>query len=85
MQTIAMSVIGLIPLVLLLSVRDNAFVLLKHPALDQAQYGATLSSINHAIDLGIMLICVIADPGDWPGKLGRWRGCLSQTCWRRMK
>jgi hypothetical protein len=48
-QSMAMSVIGLIPLALLLTVRDHAVVLLKHPELNQAQYGANLATINHAI------------------------------------
>ena len=58
-QNIAISAIGLIPLVVLLGVRDRAYVLLKHPELDQAQYGATLTSINQAITWGLEVICAI--------------------------
>jgi hypothetical protein len=58
-ETTAMSVLGLIPLGMLLTVPDHVFVLLKHPALDQAQYGANLATINHAIMWGAEVVCVI--------------------------
>jgi hypothetical protein len=58
-QQIAIKAFGLIPLVLLLNVRDHALVTLKHPALDQARHGGTLNSINHSIYLSLLLVCVI--------------------------
>jgi hypothetical protein len=45
-QHIAVKAVALIPLLLLLAVPDHAFVLLRHPALDQAQHGRTLDSLN---------------------------------------
>ncbi len=59
-QKIAMDAFGLIPLTLVLTVRDHASVTLKHPALDQVRYGATLDSINHWTYLGLSFIFVIA-------------------------
>jgi hypothetical protein len=56
-ETIVVSAIGLIPLGLLLSVPDHAYVLLRNPALDQARYGAALTSINHAIQWSAVAIC----------------------------
>jgi hypothetical protein len=51
---------GLIPVVLLLTVRDHALVFLKNPAADQAQYGATLNTINHWASRGFLIILAIA-------------------------
>jgi hypothetical protein len=59
-ERIAMSALGLIPLVLLLSVRDHATILLKHPALDQARYGAALDSINLWVYRSVLLLCAIS-------------------------
>jgi hypothetical protein len=59
-ETIAVSALGLIPLGMLLAVRDHAYVLLKHPAVDQAQFGAALTSINLSIQWSAVAICVIA-------------------------
>ena len=58
-QQTAMSALGLIPLALLLTVRDRAYVTLPHPALHQARYGGTLGTINHAIYQGLLWICAI--------------------------
>jgi len=55
-----MQVLGLIPLLLLFTVPDHAFVGLKHPALDQARYGGTLHAINHGIYSVWLLILFIA-------------------------
>ena len=59
-QHMAIKAFGLIPLVVLLSVRDHAWVTLKHPALDQVSHGGTLDSINHSIYLSLLLVCTIA-------------------------
>jgi len=56
----AMSALGLIPLGLLLSVRDHAWVTLRHPALDRARYGGTLDSINQPIYHCVLFLCAIA-------------------------
>ncbi len=55
-----MQVVGLIPLILLLTVPNHAAVLLKHPALDQARYGVTLDTVNMSIYRVALLIFVIA-------------------------
>ena len=49
----------MIPLVLLLTAPDHAAILLKHPALDQARYGATLFTINTSIHWSVAIICAI--------------------------
>jgi hypothetical protein len=59
-QHIAMSAIGLIPLGLLLLVQDHVYVLLKHPALDQAQFGAALTSINQSIHWSAVALAILA-------------------------
>jgi hypothetical protein len=59
-QQSAIQALGLIPLGLLLTVRDHVFFLLKHPALDQMRYGATLESINQGIYRAALFILVIA-------------------------
>jgi hypothetical protein len=59
LQENVMSVLGLIPLSLLLNADDHALVLLKHPELDQARYGQALHAINQTIYLGALWICAI--------------------------
>ena len=59
-QKIAMSALGLIPVILLLTVRDHALIFLQHPALDQARYGEALRAINKSIYLIALLLCAIA-------------------------
>jgi hypothetical protein len=59
-QHIAIKAFGLIPLVVLLNVRDHAWVTLKHPALDQVSHGGTLDSINHSIYLSLLFFCAFA-------------------------
>ena len=56
----AIQALGLVPLLLLLTVQDRAFVLLKHPALDQVRYGGTLNATNQGIYRVVLLILVIA-------------------------
>jgi hypothetical protein len=55
----AIAALGLIPLGLLLSISDHAYVTLKHPALDQLRYGVALDSINKSIHLSLLLLCAI--------------------------
>jgi hypothetical protein len=52
--------LGLIPLLLLFTVRDHAWVTLRHPALDQARYGGALEAINKALYLGASIVCALA-------------------------
>jgi hypothetical protein len=51
--------VGLIPLLLLINAPDHALLLLKHPALDQARYGATLNATNNGVYRGFLIIGVI--------------------------
>ena len=57
-----MQALGSIPLLLLFTVRDHAWVVLRHPAPDQARYGAALDGINKGILLGATILCAIAFP-----------------------
>jgi hypothetical protein len=58
-QHIAVKIMGLIPLVVLLTVKNQALVNLKNPALDQARYGATLDTINFYTHKAFLIIFVI--------------------------
>jgi HAAS domain-containing protein len=58
-RQIIFKAVGLIPLVLLLSVRDHIYVMLKNPSADQLQYGQNLDVINNGIRLGVSVICAI--------------------------
>jgi hypothetical protein len=58
-ERMATAAIGLIPLGLLLSIGDHAYITLKHPALDQLRYGVSLDSINKSIHLCLVLLCTI--------------------------
>jgi hypothetical protein len=58
-ERMAIKVIGMIPLVLLLIVPEHAYIALKHPALDQAQNGAAMATINQAIHWGLQVVFVI--------------------------
>jgi hypothetical protein len=51
--------LGLIPLGILLGIRDHAIVVLKHPALDQLRYGGTLETINKGIHWSVLLVFAI--------------------------
>lgn len=53
---VAFQAIGLIPLLLLVQAPGHALVTLKHPAQDQATYGAVLANINHSIYLGFLIV-----------------------------
>jgi hypothetical protein len=70
-QHIVFKIFGLAPIVLMLFVRDHAYVLLKNPAVNQAHYGAAVAAINKNIPIGLFVITVIAslqlawDIGKW--------------------
>jgi len=59
LQHIVIKAFGLIPLILLLSVRDRIYVTLKNPAVDQLRYGATVDNVNDAIHTGLSVVCAI--------------------------
>jgi hypothetical protein len=59
-QHIAFKAFGLIPIILLITVRDHIYVVLKNPAVNQVRYGATLDTINRSVFLGMSVICAIA-------------------------
>jgi hypothetical protein len=44
----------------LLAVPDHVYIVLKHPALDQARYGGTLETINKSIHYGLLVLLSIA-------------------------
>lgn len=53
-------VFGLVPIALLLAVKDHAYLLLKNPAADQIRVGATLATVNAWIYGVALLIFVVA-------------------------
>jgi hypothetical protein len=59
-KQIAFKAMGLIPLAIVLAVRDHALILLKHPALDQLRYGSTLDVINLYVYRSFLVIAAIA-------------------------
>lgn len=70
LQHIAVKTLGLGATLILFTAPDRAWVLLKHPNIDAAQYGATLQSINqgaHAVLLLVLVISVAA----WLWQVGR--------------
>lgn len=58
-QHLAVKAFGLIPLALLLTVRDQGYFTLRHPEVNEVRYGTALASINHAIHLGLAVVCAI--------------------------
>jgi hypothetical protein len=70
-QQIVFKIVGLIPVVVLLAAPGHIYVLLKNPAVDQAQFGKNLAQVNDAIHLGFSVICAIVvlqlafDIGKW--------------------
>jgi hypothetical protein len=58
-QHIAGKAFSLVPLLLLVNVRDQIYVTLKNPAVDQLQYGATVANVNRGIHTGISVVCAI--------------------------
>jgi hypothetical protein len=58
-KRMVLQAIGLIPLAVLLGIRDHAIVVLKHPALDRLRYGGTLEVINKGIYWAALVIFVI--------------------------
>jgi hypothetical protein len=52
-------IIGLAPIVLLLTAPGHAPLVLKNPAADQVAFGASLDAINRGINMSLEVICVI--------------------------
>ena len=58
-RTIIFKAVGVVPLALLLSVRDHVYLVLKDPAAGHLGPGQNLDQINNAIHLGFSVICAI--------------------------
>jgi hypothetical protein len=58
-RQIIFKAVGVIPLAILLSVRDHVYVVLKNPTADQLGPGHNLDVINKSIHLGFSVICAI--------------------------
>ena len=58
-QHIAFKTIGLAPIIILLAARDQIYVLLKNPGIDQLKYGQSVAQINDGIHLAFSVICAI--------------------------
>jgi hypothetical protein len=50
---------GLVPVVVLAALPGHIYVLLRHPEVDQARYGATVEAWNNGIHTGLKVLCVI--------------------------
>jgi hypothetical protein len=59
-QRITIQAVGILPLILLLSLSDHAYVTLKNPAIDLAHYRDSLTAINWSIRLSLSVVCAIA-------------------------
>jgi hypothetical protein len=46
-----------LPWLYLLAIPHHTYLTLKHPELDQAQYGATLDLVNRSIHLSLECVC----------------------------
>jgi len=57
-QTVT-KLLGLIPLVVLITAPGQLLLTLKHPEVDQVRYGQALGSINTGVHKGLMLVCAI--------------------------
>jgi hypothetical protein len=53
------NLLGLVPLLILITAPNGAVALLRHPEVDQAQYGATLDIININVHRGLMVVAAI--------------------------
>ena len=56
---IIMKAIGMIPLLFLLTLPNHIYLTLKHPELDQVQYGGTVEMVNRSIHLSLSCVCAI--------------------------
>ena len=58
-QQVFFKVVGLIPIIILLTARDHIYVLLKNPGADQVKFAESIQQTNAAIHLGFSVICAI--------------------------
>ena len=70
-QHVVFKLVGLIPVLILLTAPGNSYVTLKNPVIDQARYGRNVWQINNGIHLAFSVICAIVilqlafDIGKW--------------------
>jgi hypothetical protein len=57
--TIAWKLIGLTPVLVLLTAPGQALILLTHPEVNRAHYGATIDTINRTTHMAMQIVCVI--------------------------
>jgi glycopeptide antibiotics resistance protein len=78
-QQIVFKIVGLIPVLILLTAPGQIYISLKNPAVDQLRYGHNLEQVNKAIHLGFSVICAIVvlqlffDIGKWAWEAHRDR------------
>jgi hypothetical protein len=70
LQHITVKTIGLIATLVLFIAPGRAWVLLKHPVIDSARYGATVNSFNHVI-YGALLWVVAITAMMWLWQIGQ--------------
>ena len=58
-QHIVFKVFGIIPLIVLLNARDQIYVTLKNPEVNQVRYGIAVDNLNHWLHTGLSVICAI--------------------------
>jgi hypothetical protein len=58
-QHMVVKVFAIIPLWLMAGIPNRAYILLRHPEVDQLTYGGKLEQINNGIHLGLQLLCAI--------------------------
>jgi hypothetical protein len=58
-QQVMFGLVGLIPILTLLTAPGHIYISLKNPAVDQARFGQNLSQINNGIYLAFSVICAI--------------------------
>ena len=82
-QQLIFKVVGLIPILVLLSAPGHIYVLLKNSAVDQAHLVQNLDQVNNSIHLGLSVVCAIVvlqlafDLGKWFWEVYREREASS--------
>jgi hypothetical protein len=70
-QRIVFKIVGLIPIVVLLTARDHIYLSLRNPAIDQLRYGQNVYQINYGLHFAFAVTCTIVvlqlafDIGQW--------------------
>ena len=81
-QHFVFKIVGLVPIIVLLTAPGHLYVSLKNPAADQAHFGQNLQQVNNGIHLAFSVICAIVvlqlafDLGKWALDAYRSRGAL---------